>query len=122
MTKSAHRKMNRIQYNLLSIFAMLLGICTAHNAFAAIEISLRERVVSHASVVRLGDVADVTAADRQVSRQLATLPLMPAPARGTDRYLRTREIQDMLTAQGVDVGELRFIGKDQVIIGSSDGA
>jgi flagella basal body P-ring formation protein FlgA len=114
--------MKRFQNNLLFSLTVLLGICAAQHAIAAVEISLRERVVPHATVIRLGDVADVTAADRQVSRQLATLPLMPAPARGTERYLRTREIQDMLAAQGVDVGELRFIGKDQVIVAASDGA
>jgi flagellar basal body P-ring formation protein FlgA len=114
--------MNRIKSKLCLAAATLFVICAANKATAAVEISLRERVVPHNSVVRLSDVAEITSGDRQAARQLATLPLMPAPARGTERYLRTREIQDMLAAQGVDVGELRFVGRDQVTVGASDGA
>ena len=64
---------------------------------------------------------EVVTADRQQARQLSVLPLMPAPAPGTERYLRTREIQDMLSAQGVDIGGLRFVGAQEVVIAAADG-
>jgi flagella basal body P-ring formation protein FlgA len=67
-------------------------------------------------------VAEILTADRQQARQLGALPLMPAPAPGTERFLRAREIQDMLSAQGVDVGILRFSGPAQVIITTTDGS
>jgi flagella basal body P-ring formation protein FlgA len=70
----------------------------------------------------LGDVAEIATADRQQARQLGSLPLMPAPAPGTERFLRTREIQDMLSAQGVDIGALRFVGAVQVVVAAADGA
>lgn len=89
---------------------------------AAVDVKLRERVAPHGSVVRLGDVAEIATADRQQARQLGSLPLMPAPAPGTERFLRTREIQDMLSAQGVDVSALRFVGAVQVKIAAADGS
>jgi flagella basal body P-ring formation protein FlgA len=107
---------------LIGITLALATASAAPKVFAAIEVKLRERVAPHASVVRLGDVAEIGTADRQQARQLGSLPLMPAPATGTERFLRTREIQDMLSAQGVDVGALRFLGAEQVVISAAEGA
>ncbi len=88
----------------------------ASNALATVDVKLRDRVEPHGSVVRLSDVAEIATADRQVARQLGALPLMPAPAPGTELFLRTREIEDVLAAQGVDVGTLRFFGAQQVVV------
>jgi flagella basal body P-ring formation protein FlgA len=102
---------------------MLLSLVSATSTvFAVVDVRLREQVAPHASVVRLGDVAEIATADRQQAHQLGSLPLMPAPAPGTERFLRMREIQDMLSAQGVDVGALRFVGAEQVVIAAADGA
>jgi flagella basal body P-ring formation protein FlgA len=114
--------MKRAAKNLKSVSAMLVTFCVTSHALAAVDVKLRERVAPHGSVVRLGDVAEIATADRQQARQLGSLPLMPAPAPGTERFLRTREIQDMLSAQGVDVGALRFVGAQQVVIAAADGA
>lgn len=97
---------------------MFIAIGAASTA-AAVDVVLRERVAPQASVVRLGDVAEVTTTDRQLARYLEKLPLMPAPA--SERFLRTREIQDMLAAQGVDLGTLRFSGAEQVAITTANG-
>src|SRR4029079_7305423 len=97
------------------------GVFVASTANAAIDVQLRERVAPHGSVVRLGDVAEIRTPNRQDARQLAALPLMPAPAPGTERFLRTREIEDMLSAQGVDVGDFRFAGAAQVVVAAADG-
>jgi flagellar basal body P-ring formation protein FlgA len=114
--------MKRNGINLATFAAFLLLAGVSSNAFCAVDVTLRDRVAPHASVVRLGDVADVSTADRLRARQLAAMPLMPAPAPGTERSLPTREIQDMLAAQGVDLGELRFAGAANVMVGSADGA
>ena len=79
-------------------------------------IKLASGLCRKASVVRLGDVAEIATADRQQARQLAVVPLMPAPAPGTERFLRKREIQDMLAANGVEVGDIHFTGAEQVAI------
>src|SRR4051812_42750336 len=105
----------------LKVFAVLVAVCVASHAMAATDIKLRERVVSRGSLVRLSDVAEIATPDRQQARLLGALPLMPAPAPGTGRFLRAREIQDMLSAQGVDVGALRFAGAARVEIVPGDG-
>jgi len=101
---------------------MLIAVCIANRGTAAIDVTLRERVTPRGSVVRFSDVAEIATADRQQARQLGALPLMPAPALGTERFLRSREIQDMLSAQGVDVEKLRFAGVQQVTIGAAETA
>lgn len=103
-------------------FWSALVVCSfvaASTTRAAIDVKLRERVAPHGAVVRLGDVAEIRTANRQDARQLAAMPLMPAPAAGTERFLRTREIQDMLSAQGVDIGLLHFTGAEQVDLTAS---
>jgi flagellar basal body P-ring formation protein FlgA len=95
---------------------VLLLACGLANPADAAEVKLRERVTPMAAVVRLGDVAEVTAADRQQARQLAAVPLMPAPAPDTERFLRKREIADMLAANGVELGSIHFSGAEQVAV------
>src|SRR5438552_3302718 len=114
--------MERITRILVMLVALLVSANVVPTVLAVTDVVLRERVAPHAPVVRLGDVAEVTASDRQQARQLSALPLMPAPAPGTERFLRVREIQDMLSAQGLEVGELHFGGAEQVTIAVSDGA
>jgi flagella basal body P-ring formation protein FlgA len=41
---------------------------------------------------------------------------MPAPAAGSQQFLRTREIMDMLAAHGEDAQQMRFAGSPQVSI------
>jgi flagella basal body P-ring formation protein FlgA len=89
---------------------------------ATTEVKLRERVVSGSPVVRLGDVAEVMAADGAEQRRLAGLLLMPAPAPGTQRFVRQREVQDMLAAHGEDVSRLRIAGASQIAIISANAA
>lgn len=86
---------------------------------AATEVKLRDHVSPTSRVVRLGDVADVNDADRHHARQLAAVPLMPAPAPDTQRFLRKREIADMLQANGVELGEVRFSGAERVAVGAA---
>src|SRR4051795_754010 len=81
-----------------------------------VEIKLRERVAPHGSVVRLADVAEVSGDDREQTRRLGALPLMPAPASGTERFLPKGQIQDMLAAQGIEVGDFTFAGVEQVAV------
>src|SRR4051812_936510 len=99
----------------------LTWIAIAANALiasttGAVEIKLRERTAPHGSVVRLADVAEISGDDRDQARQLGALPLMPAPATGTQRFIRKREIQDMLAAQGIEVGDFHFVGSEQVTV------
>ncbi len=74
------------------------------------QISLRPTATPRSTIVRLGDVADIRADDGEQARRLAALPLLPSPAPGTKRFLTSREVQDMLAAQGEDLAKLQFIG------------
>ena len=44
---------------------------------------------------------------------------MPAPAPGTQRFLRKREVEDLLAAHGEDLSQLRVDGATQVAIATS---
>jgi flagella basal body P-ring formation protein FlgA len=87
---------------------------------ATVDVVLHERTVAASPVIRLGDVARIVTADRQRSRQLSALLLMPAPAPGTQRFLRRREVEDLLTAHDVDLSQLRVDGATQVEITTPD--
>jgi flagella basal body P-ring formation protein FlgA len=85
---------------------------------AAEEIVLRREALPKGAVVRLGDVAEIRGEGGDRAAQLARLPLMPAPVPGSTRFVRTREIEDMLVAQGEDMRQIRFAGAQQVAVQS----
>ena len=98
--------------------AVVMVLTISGAASAADEILLRERVMLKTSVVRLADVAEIVALSDGRQRQLAALPLMPAPAPGTQRFLQQREIADLLAAHGVDLRSVQIKGAEQVAIAS----
>src|SRR5262245_20399537 len=112
--------MKLVLNNMKVLVAVLSAVCAASQAHAAIEVKLRERVAARGSVIRVGDVAEIVTPARHQARQLVALPHMPTPAPGTEQFLRTREIQDMLSAQGVDLALLHFGGAGQVTIAAAD--
>src|SRR5262245_47836748 len=114
---NASTMMKLIRSVLIGVVALVFAMSTPARA-AVVGIKLSERVDTASSVVRLGDVATVASDDREQSQELARLLLMPAPAPGTERYLRKREIADMMAAHGVDLRDIRFAGADQVAIGT----
>ncbi len=99
------------------IVAALVFCGLSTDALAA-DITLRERVIPQASVIRLGDIAEIKTADRQEARRLAAVPLMPAPAPGTQQFLRKREVADMLEASGIELKDIHFSGAEQVALAS----
>lgn len=97
-------------------------LATWVTASTAASIALRARAVPASTVVRLGDVAEVRAESIQEAERLATLPLMPAPAHGTRRYLRMREVQDLLAAHGENMSRLNFRGETVIEVTSPTAA
>ena len=81
------------------------------------EIVLRERATPSGSIVRLGDVAEITDADGVTVERLAATPLMPAATDGAPQFVRMTELRDILTARGLDVRSLKLSGADVVTIG-----
>jgi flagella basal body P-ring formation protein FlgA len=77
---------------------------------AGVEIKLREQVALTGSVVRLGDVAELSDEDAARTQELAAIMLFPTPAPGTRQYLGAAQMRDILAANGVNVGDLKFSG------------
>lgn len=100
----------------LLIFVVL---STAHLASGA-EIVLRDRATARGAVVRLGDVAEITAADAVTVERLSATPLMPAPTGDASQFLRSTELRDILTSRGLDVRSLNLTGAEVVTIGHTE--
>lgn len=103
--------------NALITIVALVGWCSGANAA---EIRLRNECQPKGNLVLLDDVAEVFAADSQETERLSNLELGPAPAPGAKRYLRVREVQDLLDARGENLALHRFSGSNQVTIKSGD--
>jgi flagella basal body P-ring formation protein FlgA len=101
-------------FSLAAALATLARFSTV--GAATIDVALHEHIVASSPVIRLGDVARVVTVDRQRARQLSAMLLMPAPAPGTQRFLRKREVEDLLAAHGEDLSQLRIDGAAQVAI------
>lgn len=83
----------------------------------AAELLLRSRARLSGPVVRLGDVAEISAADPAILHNLETTPLLPAPAPGTSRFVSALELQELLASQGLNLGELEISGAQVIEIG-----
>ena len=100
-----------------TIVAMLLGmLISGVMPGRAAEFRLRAECRSPGALVRLGDVAEVFAADRRQADALAAIELFPVPPPPQQRFVRLREIQDLLLLRGVNLAEHRFSGSSQVAI------
>jgi len=71
-------------------------------------------------MVRLSDLAEVRATDPDKAKELGATPLFPAPAPGQSRFVRARELQDLLLLKGVNLARIQFSGSSQVkIVGAA---
>jgi flagella basal body P-ring formation protein FlgA len=114
--------MTRILFISSLMGTLILVLCGAAAKSATIQ--LRPQAHIAGPVVRLGDVADVFDAQEMASRQLAAIELGTAPAEGAEKTLKLREIQELLAARGVNIGEHSFAGAAHVRItrGTARGA
>jgi flagella basal body P-ring formation protein FlgA len=83
------------------------------------SIVLREQATHTGAVVFLGDIADIAAATEEEMHDLATTPLMAAPALGIQEFLHVAEVLELLEGRGVDVSDLSFAGARTVEIGEA---
>lgn len=79
------------------------------------DLRLRAQCAPAGAVVTLGDVAEVASADAKEAGQLAAVELFPAPT-AQKRFLRVRELQDLLVLRGVDLARHQLSGANQVEI------
>jgi flagella basal body P-ring formation protein FlgA len=83
---------------------------------AAAEIHLRTDCRCDGGLVLLGDVADIYTSDVDEMKMLGKIDLVPGPADGKKRYLRLREIEDLLVLRGLNLRDHRFSGASKVSI------
>lgn len=107
--------MRRLQTLLLTPLAVLVLGTSVHGA----QLTLRPQVKLGASIVLLGDVVDIVAASDAERQELAAIPLVPAPAPGSQQFLSVAQIRDLLAAAGVNTGTLQFTGAAAVAINSA---
>jgi flagella basal body P-ring formation protein FlgA len=103
----------------LAILSVALGL-PAGPGLAA-ELQLREECRVRGAVVTLGDVAEIFSQDAAERARLAAIELFPAPA-GGQRFLRLREVQDLLLMRGVNLADQRFSGAAQTAVFSGSPA
>jgi len=96
--------------------AATLLLCEWAATARAAELQLRGECQAAAPMVTLGDLAEVLTADAEQARRLASLELFPAPRPGTRRFVRARELQDLLLMRGVNLAEHRLSGASQVAV------
>jgi flagella basal body P-ring formation protein FlgA len=82
----------------------------------AAEFRLRNRCEVAEPVVTLADVAEILAPDPAQRKHLAAIELFPAPLAGQTRFVRQREIEDLLALRGVNLLGHHFSGAGQVQI------
>jgi len=107
---------------LMILAASLLGLLLSEALLAAgepVEIRLHEATRTSASVVRLGDLADIIAAQPAVAAKWRAMPLFPAPAMGRTQAITSREIQDVVALHyGVD-SKVRWTGAVEIRLTSA---
>jgi flagella basal body P-ring formation protein FlgA len=82
----------------------------------AAEIHLRGDCRTDGVLVLLADVADIYSTNPDEVKALGKIDLVPAPAEGQRRYLRLREIEDLLVLRGLNLRDHRFSGASKVTI------
>ena len=98
------------------VFCLLLSAFCLGNALCyAADIQLKSECQA-GGLVRLGDVAEIHAADGQEQERLEAIELFPAPAVGGKAFVRAREVQDILALRGLDLSRHRLTGSSQVEI------
>src|SRR5688572_4799012 len=106
--------MSTMRLSIQQLAAVLI-LTTAPSSRAA-EIQRRSECRPSGTLVLLADVAQVLEQDAKVAAKLETIELFPAPPLAAQRYLRMREIQDILERHGVSLADHVFTGSSVVTI------
>lgn len=99
-------------------YSALLLTLLVHSSSQGAELTLRERATQQGSIIRLGDIADISTASSAEMRILTSTPLLPTPAPGTQQFLSVAQVRDLLVARGLQMDQLTIKGARIVEIGS----
>jgi hypothetical protein len=95
---------------------ILFACCLAAASAGATEVRLRSAVNCSATVVRLGDLAEIASDDPAVAGDLASLALFPAPPAGGSRQLDRHQVRQLLVFSGIDMTKVTITGSELVVV------
>ncbi len=101
---------------------LMLALLAMHFVAAAqaADIELRATARPTNGMVRLGDIAIIHSDSAAEAEALERIEMIPTPATGRARSLRLRDVQDLLTLQGVNLVQHQFCGATQVQVGGGE--
>ena len=97
----------------------MLTISFSSSQVLGAEVVLREQATVVGPIVRLGDIADISASTKSILKGLSSTPLVPAPAPGSPQFLQRSHVRDLLASRGIDILSLQIRGAAVVQIGKS---
>jgi flagella basal body P-ring formation protein FlgA len=92
------------------LFTLVAAVALTGASANAAELRVRSECRPLGALVRLGDVAEVIAADDSQKEKLTSIPLFPLPGAGQSRVLRVRELLEILELRSVDLADCRISG------------
>jgi flagellar basal body P-ring formation protein FlgA len=104
----------------LKSIVLLVAVFALTGSAQSAELRLRQHCTPTSTLVTVGDLAEIFAADAGEAEALKRIDLFPAPACDRPRVLRVRELQDLLALRGVNLAGHRFSGSAQVQIVSEN--
>ena len=111
--------MNHSQHKMFRLLIVTLVLAFDVLPVGAADVVIQKVVALEGTVVRLGDVAKIKSDDKHEAARLESLPLMPSPGVGRRRFVRMREVQDLVAATGENMESLNFRGELVVEVASS---
>ena len=97
------------------IFAAATYLATAA-AHGSVIVTLRPTASVSASLVTLGDVAEIRATDPIDAERLAAILVSPAPPTGRDDRLSYVAVRERLLAAGIDLAQVEFAGAVETVV------
>jgi hypothetical protein len=93
-----------------------LCLLTVAASVRAAEVRLHAVVNCQATVVRLGDIAEIACDDPAIADDLAAVALFPAPGPGKTRQLDRHQVRQLLAFSGIDLTAILLTGSDSVVV------
>ncbi|MBW3596815.1 MAG: flagellar basal body P-ring formation chaperone FlgA [Planctomycetes bacterium] len=104
----------------LKLPLILAAVFLAGHGLHAAELRIRPECRPSGSLVVLGDVAEIYAQDKEQVEKLAGVELFPAPGPDLQRFLRVRELLEILALRSIDLADCRISGASLATIHGPD--
>jgi hypothetical protein len=98
------------------VLTICLGLLTAAATARAAEVRLHAVANCQATVVRLGDIAEIACDDPAIAEDLAAVALFPAPGPGKTRQLDRHQVRQLLAISGIDLTAILLTGSEFVMV------